>query len=76
MKIYYPQISKYFSFSSKYNDDDIELDAKRIKSPRRVILIGCFDHQNQRDKIAEDKSSGLGFPRFYERPKANEIQLL
>ena len=29
MKIYYPQISKYFSFSAKYNDDDIELDVTK-----------------------------------------------
>ena len=29
MKIYYPQISKYFSFSAKYNDDDMELDVTK-----------------------------------------------
>ena len=40
---------------------------KRIKSPRQVIPIAGFDRQNQRDKIAEDKSSGLGFSRLYGR---------
>ena len=39
---------------------------KWIRSPRQVIRIAGFDRQNQRDKIAEDKSSGLGFPRLYD----------
>ena len=50
--------------------------AKRTKPARLIIRIGDLDCQNQRDKIAEDKSSGLGFPRLYELCKTSEIHFL